>query len=352
MTKPGSLPIDLQFPAPIGRLHIRSGTTRKATRNAMRDMLRTLHQIGHGDKVVEVKEGRVTVLELYEKYRIGRIDQMPSGEVMCAASVVYQEWLDGKELAPKTRKDYGEAKARVLAFGAPGATMVALPKLLEAHRRASIDVHPRTFNQDRAAWMSCLRRVLGPAHWLTYECSRVEQLSMPDNRKMAYNPQTVAQVREWAGKFEAKGLGHHALTVWGIALTGMRPEEFFEEAPNTWEMEDGLVRINGTKTKAAKRIAPRLGLIIRSSTTRETFGKAFRTLTSGTVTPYDLRRSYSQWLDDAHIPEYRQQFYFGHGPENVTQLYKRMRDCLPHLAADTAALLDLVSEPVGLKVVR
>ena len=69
------------------------------------------------------------------------------------------------------------------------------------------------------------------------------------------------------------------------------------------------------------------------------------------MSPYDLRRSYAQWLDLAHIPQFRQDYYMVHGPRDLNALYKRMREVSGYLREDAAALLALVGEPVMLRVV-
>ena len=45
-------------------------------------------------------------------------------------------------------------------------------------------------------------------------------------------------------------------TFWLLCLTGMRPEEAFEEIGNRWEVEADGIRIHGTKSAAAGRLVP------------------------------------------------------------------------------------------------
>lgn len=53
-----------------------------------------------------------------------------------------------------------------------------------------------------------------------------------------------------------------------------------------------------------------------------TFENAFRERTSA-FTPYDLRRTYSNWLEAAGIPRTRRRMYMGHGARDVTDLYEQ-----------------------------
>jgi hypothetical protein len=70
------------------------------------------------------------------------------------------------------------------------------------------------------------------------------------------------------------------------------------------------------------------------------------------VSPYDLRRTYAQWLDLARIPQFRQDYYMAHGPRDLNALYKRMREVSTSLAEDAAALGVLVGVPVVLRMLK
>src|SRR5690242_18844101 len=111
-----TLPIDLQFKS-VGRIHVRSGTRKKQVRDAMTQMLRTLYQVGRLDVLRDVRSGTVSVMEVYDRFRLGKLEQLPTGQLMRPAGEAFQEWLDSKELARKTLRDYRLAKTRVLAFG-------------------------------------------------------------------------------------------------------------------------------------------------------------------------------------------------------------------------------------------
>ena len=337
-----TLPIDLQFKH-VGRLHLRSGTHKRATRDAMKEMLRTLNAIGRQDVLEALRDGKVTVMEVFRRYRAGRLSEMPTGELLRPFGVAYRAWLDDKELSPKTRTDYRKAVVRVEQYGKAGARLTDLPAMLAAHRTASRTVRPRTFVKDRAAVLSFLGTLLGERHWLYAECARVAPLKIPEVSKMDTNPQTLAEIRALAGLLPP----HHVFTLWGYYLTGMRPEEMFEEDENRWTTEPALVRIDGTKTPASKRTVPLVDpLLIRPRTKRRAFAKALAKASRSTVTPYDLRRSYSQLLDLARIPTFRQDYYMAHGPTNLNALYKRAKECLPYLQADAEAIRQVLRDAV------
>jgi integrase len=153
----------------------------------------------------------------------------------------------------------------------------------------------------------------------------VATLKIAKDRRLPFNQRTVDQAKALAKKLEP----HHARTLWAFCLTGMRPEEIFEEIGNTWTMEADGVRIRGTKSPAADRVVPRVGLPVKPATKRLAFYRALRTASGETVTPYDLRRTYAQWLDLARIPQFRQDYYMADGPKDLNALYKRCGKSAP-----------------------
>jgi hypothetical protein len=340
-----TLPIDLQFKG-IGRLHLRSGTMKRQTRDAMKEMLRTLYQTGRHDVLRDIKRNVITVMQVYERYRQGKIHELPTGNLMRPLDRSWEEWLATRELADRTRKDYSEAWTRVSATA--DMTFTDLPALLGTHRKACLGVRPRTFNKDRAAVLAFVNTELGDTHWLALACRRVTPLKVTKDRKLPFNPLTVEQAKTLAKQIDP----HHARTLWAFVLTGMRPEEMFEERGNRWEVDGDGVRIHGTKSTAAERLVPRVGLLVKPATKRLAFYRALRTASSNTVAPYDLRRTYAQLLELARIPSFRQSHYLGHGPRDLNQHYQRMREATAYLREDAAALTELVGEAVALRMVK
>jgi integrase len=332
-----TLPIDVQFKG-VGRLHLRSGTRKKQVRDAMKAMLRQLYPL-RVDVLRDIKNGTVTVQEVYNSYRLGRLDQLPTGFLMRPLKSAWNDWLDQKEIGHYTEHDYKKALCRLLSHNSQ-ATVADLPATIKAHRTASRGKRPRSFNKDRSAALSFLSSALGAHHWLYGECARQSVLKIPKAVKMPANPLTVEQAKALAEKMPPS----HLFSFWGMALTGMRPEEWFEQWECRWTVEGDGIRMHGTKRPASDRTVPKVGEIVKSTTGRLAFYRALRKASGKTVAPYDLRRSYAVWLELAGIPTYRQDYYCGHGPKNMNELYKRQRDCTPHLADDGLAIWKLLTE--------
>jgi hypothetical protein len=332
-----TLAIDLQF-RHVGRLHLRSGTQKKQVRDAMKQMLRTLYQIGRYDVLRDIKAGLVTVQDVYERFRMGRLDQLPSGTLVRSLEAAWHEWLASKEIAPITRHDYELALCRLQP---KGATIADLPRLVQAHRLSARGKRPRSFTKDRAAVLSFLGSVLGAHHFLYGECARSAVLKIPKARKLPINPQSALQAQALAAKLPPR----HLFAFWGFYNAGMRPEEMFEEGECRWTVTGDGVQIDGTKRPASNRTVPKVGEMVKPATKRLAFYRALRKASDFTVAPYDLRRSYAINLELAGIPTYRQDYYMGHGPTSMNALYKRMRECLPHLKEDGEAYLQVLASP-------
>jgi hypothetical protein len=266
---------------------------------------------------------------------LGRLDQLPTGALMRPLDAAWNDWLATKDIAPHTKHDYTLALCRLTT---EGATVNDLPRLIHAHQKDARGKRPRTFNKDRAAALSFLRSVLGAHHWLYAEVARAQVLKIPESVKLPINPLTVGQAKAVAQKLPIQ----HLFSFWGMLLTGMRPEEWFEERGCTWTVEGAGVKIAGTKRPASNRTVPKVGEIVKPQTKRLAF---YRALSTHGVAPYDLRRSYAVLLELAEIPTYRQDYYRGHGPKDMGTLYKRQKECTPYLVEDAKAIDRLIKSP-------
>jgi integrase len=362
----GTLPIDVQTHGI--RVSRRSGTTSRRQLKNYKDMVTRLGGMGRLDIVRALRDGRLSLAEVWERYRLGDAAALPEPELFRTLSVAWRAWLKQKaRLGERTRKDYEGALKRLTARE-KDATIRELPQLLRKHAQASADVRPRTFNQDWAAARSFLGSIVGRYHPLYAEVSRIDRLEVTAE---PINPQTPDQVRALADWFMAhrapfrpdgETYAHHARTLWGLCLTGMRPEEFWEEAVGkkraTWALLEDRVSIHGIKNAAAVRVVPRLAIITKPGS-KVAFSRALRkacvALGLPHVTPYDCRRTYATWLSHAGIPDNRQDAYMGHGARNMRELYRRPGDLAKYLAEDAAALsayIGLVNVEQALRVVR
>lgn len=71
------------------------------------------------------------------------------------------------------------------------------------------------------------------------------------------------------------------------------------------------------------------------------FADAIRKATSGSVQPYDLRRTYATWMEAAQIPRTRRRQYMGHSTGDVTDIYEQ-HEVDQYLIDDAAKLEEFV----------
>src|SRR5439155_22488002 len=81
----------------------------------------------------------------------------------------------------------------------------------------------------------------------------------------------------------------------------------------------------------------------------ECWAGRFRTLlaaaTAGQMQPYDLRRTYAHWLEEAGINATRVKLYMGHGQATVTDRYL-CHQVKPYLARDAKRLRRYIAREI------
>ena len=140
-------------------------------------------------------------------------------------------------------------------------------------------------------------------------------------------------------------------TPWcAMCCTGMMPDELWGEQ---WRVGPNYIHIMGTKQEARDRKVPRICTptmpLLRQPTT---FNHALTKATNGTVQPYDARRTFLHWMEEARITRTRRKIYAGHSVKDVTDLYER-HEVAAYLETDADLLREYLGEPRGgLKVVK
>ena len=127
--------------------------------------------------------------------------------------------------------------------------------------------------------------------------------------------------------------------VWGMASTGMGAGEYW----GRWHLQGDRIHIEGTKRAGRVRDVPLVTPPAVPRMHRRTFEDGVRER-SRDLTPYDLRRSYANWLEAAGIPRARRRLYLGHSAGDVTDLYE-MHEVAALLVDDARRLTSLLEPP-------
>lgn len=336
--KRGSLRLDVR--TPVGRVTRASGTQHLPTLNKITSMLKEFgtQEPFRLDILRSVRDGKLEPLTVYEAYVSRRLDQLPTAETMTALKPAMDAWVVVADCGAKHKVAHRTAIKYLTGKARAGATVAALPELLrQVKGDLAKEGHAAQFNRVRSSVQGFLRDTLGKRHELYKAAADVTKLEESKVRKN--NPQTVADIVALARSIEAKHVG----ALWGMALTGMGPKEFF----NGWKLEGPGIHVPGTKRKARNRMIPAVMADRFSGATGDRrltteyrarrFAKALNEASAGRVQPYDLRRTYATWMEESQIPRNRRRQYMGHATGDVTDLYEQT-EIARYLSEDAAKL--------------
>lgn len=307
----GTFVIDRCF-GPVGRICRASGTHDRDVFTRINGALSDLYEMGRIDLLRALRDRVLHPLELYNAYRQGQLDHLPTAEDLKPFAAALEAWLPRLDVAAVTRARYRTELAKLIA-GRPRATVADLPKLLAAHRDAcQTSGQRRTYNMARAAAQAFMRDVLGSGHRLWRAVTAVGRLKESPRKG---NPLTVARVHELALQIGQV----HGPALWALCVSGMRSGEYYSRK---WEQAGDRVLVHGTKTAGADRFVPFVQPLVAPPTTYWGFAQALNKLTGGHVQPHDTRKTFANWAEQAGIPRTRRRLYLGHGRRDVTDLYE------------------------------
>jgi hypothetical protein len=274
------------------------------------------------------------------------------------------QWMAGRDVS-KASKENADRDARALRRVAkPTATVADLPDLVKRFRDACLKRETQTrvqFNHVRSTALTFLRDTVGDRHQLYFGVKDVKPLAVT---RAPTSGLTAREVRAVCAALASHvGQRRHgapmgpacAAAFWALCTTGMRPAEFWAEAPARWELLEDRVRVWASKTGRGvlHRDIPcvdRAAVARPPVVTREGFEGRLLHLTNGTamyakqgawpkrLTPYTGRRTFRHACEMAGIPDSRAKVYRARGPSSVDELYKQMAVDAAYLAADTEKL--------------
>jgi len=318
-----TLRIDRQFP--IGRIQRMSGTAHEPTFCAINSMLDVLWETGRVDILERIQlplgvPGRLHPLEVYSLYRrqeLHKLPAPPTAEELKATRLLDPTLFDWAKEHPRAKDKHKQNLknnfARLLSYAAPDATVADLPDLVKLFQRKQAH-KARMCNVVRTAVQAYLRAEFGRRHPLYKEVQDIPPLEYRPKPGNPVSPDTLTDITDKIAQ-PRRGM------LWSLALTGMRPGEYWEERGATWEEEKDRILVHGTKTPASDRVIPKFGTVIQPGCTSKVLLNTLQEVRPDMVV-YDMRRTFSHWLEHAGIPESRVKIYMGHGPKSVTGRYQ------------------------------
>ncbi len=307
----GTFPIDRRFPG-VGRIKWASGTTDPKMFNALNQMLDTLWRMGRADLLLAIQAHRLHPMIVWSRFRTGNLEMLPDENALTGLTGACAEWVDTLDCTPKYRTSL---RGSFNALRIPKeATLADVPQLLKAYRFTALrNGQRRAFNMARTACQGLLRDTMGKRHELYGQVADVQKLTETPRQGNPQSPEDAREIR--------LELGRHGDTWWSLCCTGMRPKEYWD---GRWRVGPNYVQVDGTKTKASKRKVPRLWTPTPPSTeTLNGFAQALRKVRTD-VKPYDARKTFAGWMEEAGISRSRRRQYMGHQVGDVTEIYERV----------------------------
>lgn len=322
--------IDRRFRG-VGRICLASGTTNPKIKAKYERMLAALYDDGRVDVLRSIRDRLVTFAEAYDAYRRGQLTELATGETAKKLAPAWDAWVKSADGSVKHRSSF-VTSGRYLDRADSKARIGDLPRLLRKLRETLGVKHPRSFNLLRSHVSAFIRDTLTKAHHLYTHVTAVQPRTVEKRRKG--RPLSLDQMQNYFGFPATDEVGQIA---WSMATTGMGQGELWGK----WTVREGRIHIEGTKREGRVRDIPLVFAPVRPTMHRRTFENQFRDRVGRAFQPYDLRRTYANFLEMAGIPRTRRQLYMGHGAKDVTDLYEyhEVREFLASDAQKLGAIL-------------
>lgn len=321
----GSLVLDLRLGA-LGRIQKRTGYDNKKDLERLKDAIKGLRLRDEHDLIRAWTRDEVSNHEILSAYQTGHVHQdylirkrplLPS----------IRDWVSSSHYVPENNRIYGHLLNR-LEKTLTGHLLGDAPKVLSDIRAGYKKTQSTTdFNKLRKIILSYLKnnspdktdsllyqqvRKVSAFSTDTHKRKNLHKPFDPNNLDFLLEEENIPSIgRDW---------------IYWLCLHGLRPKEFWHDG---WELGSSgaiqYVQVWGKKTKGAERKIPLLYTppsedLIPMPTIRRYLSKLGRS-------PYDCRRTYLVWLDNAKVPRNVIARWAGHRDvTTTTELYLLQED--------------------------
>lgn len=300
----GTYVLDRVFDS-VGRIRRASGTTDLETFKAIDAMLTNLQSLGRPDLLELIRDGHVKPVTCLGWYRLGRLDRIPTGEMLRPLASTWEAWVAGRGLPRRTAQDIGYT-LKALGDGTVG-DVVRLFQQVKTAKAA----HPRTVQKMKAHCQAFLRDTVGIHHRLYQELQNIRVTGAVSKR--AARLLTPDEVAALCGR-----MPEGQAEVWSLCATGMLPKEYW----GVWRIVGHRVEIDGTKRKGRKRAVPYWRPVVRPSMWAGKLARLVREASDGTVQLKDFRNTFGRWMELAGISRLNRKLWMGHGASSMTEHYE------------------------------
>lgn len=332
----------------VGRIKRSSGTSHARTFRRINEMLTTLFERGRLDLLIAIRDGLLTPLQVYHAFNASKLDLLPAADDLANLHETMLAWAEGYTCSDRHRESLKQSVRYLAPQGStyPVGSLVARLEALKTRMKAKDQ--GRTFNLARSAAQSFARDTRKKHSQLWRDISGIENLTVHPKRKP--HPMDPKELVELVLRLPS-GVREDA---WSMVHCGMRPAEYW----GTWSAQPDRILVTSAKQRVRSgkppvvRAVPRviMGEIKPPRSTYKAMQKAFKKITDGVVEPYDLRRSFANWMEAARIHRTNRKGYLGHGAKDVTDRYE-WHEMDAFLDADARLLRDyLVNAIIGTRI--
>lgn len=339
-----SFELDRRFRG-IGRVRVASGTDKAGVFQLLNAMLTELATTDTGRAVLAaIRDRELAPLDVWGAYRAKRLDSLPTGALAQPLLEAVRAWRESTKtlVSDDTYRVRAELLTAIERYGAKDARVADLATVLR-RARESMAGAPTSVRLNRAYAQAFVRDTLGKHHPLHAEVSGIPLHKV---RRRRQHPLTPAAAVALLAQLKP---ARRRETV-AMLLTGMNPKEYWAD----WSVRADRVHVEGTKRGGRVRDLPRAfpcalwphhTLPHPTGAWHPTFQRAFRTAARALgvrYTPYDLRRSFAVWMEEAGIVRARRNIYRGHEARDIGDLYER-QEVKAHLVKDGARLVEWIN---------
>lgn len=323
--------IDRTFPG-VGRIVRASGAKTERSFRRLNDLLTELWEDARVDVLRDIRDGRTTVQEVYDKRR--RRQAYDATSIILSRPLVeaVEQWLPTSAEAERTRKRYA-------------TSWKALLNLLPS-RVTAADLQRVDWRRIRKRWRG------GASDWNLMRAAVSRFLTMALEDKYHPERRKVMAKLKRAKKPKGRLPDINAALFWKIvaetpehvqacyvtmAALGVGPGEYLSLEPHHLMPHTMQVLVPGTKTEERDRIlvvgegawefvTAAVPSPVRYKWLRIHFKRAAAAVGSPELRLYDLRHLRAMMLSDAGVPEAEIATVMGHTSVQTTRIYTRQRD--------------------------
>lgn len=311
-----------------------SGTNNRNIYNGILTMMDDLQERGRLDDLKAIQLKHISPLEAYNKWKDGKLVGIGSVALVKDLDKAMTEWVENYRCAETTRVGYKFNVRHLVKTAKRKATVADLPDTLRKYRAHCISRDTlRQFNHARVTSLAFARDQYGKNSELWRLISDIDMVDYRKNRMN--NPLTVKEVVDLTSQMKPE----FAEMVWTMCTTGMG----FKEYLDGFTVKSEHIIIHGEKNdNRHNRVVP----IIRTPAPRVLQYKRFREVIQVVrkdVTPYDFRRTYAVWLEEAGILKSHRDAYMGHTANRMSDLYL-VQDVTKYLKQDAKLMKDYIEK--------